>query len=249
MKNALIGYTGFLGQNLMEQMQFAEVYNSKNIERIRGKTFDRIIIAAPSAEKWKVNESLQAKKDDLKNILKLVDILDTVTGTKVLLSTVDVYPIPNKVNEESPIPFNYENGYGTNRLLLETLLKPQHIIRLPAMFGPHLKKNAIYDLAHCKNLEKLDINSEYQFFNVKHLKYIIETSINRGLHLKNIATSPISLKNIIEATGISTANFKASNQAPLYDVHTSRAVYQNIDPTMDELVGFIKAQWNKNGRR
>ena len=35
MKNALIGYTGFIGKNLMSQIKFDSFYNSKNINDIK----------------------------------------------------------------------------------------------------------------------------------------------------------------------------------------------------------------------
>ena len=41
--NALIGYTGFVGMNILQQKPFMFLYNSKNIEEIKGKEFDLIV--------------------------------------------------------------------------------------------------------------------------------------------------------------------------------------------------------------
>ena len=43
--NALIGYTGLVGKNILEQAGFEffdEFYNSSNIQDIKGKSFDII---------------------------------------------------------------------------------------------------------------------------------------------------------------------------------------------------------------
>ena len=43
MKIALIGYTGFVGSNLLNQYEFTACYNSKNIQEIHGKDYDLCI--------------------------------------------------------------------------------------------------------------------------------------------------------------------------------------------------------------
>lgn len=53
-QTALVGYTGkfkfpyqgFVGQNLAQQYSFSHFYNSKNLEEIRGKSFDLVIFTA-----------------------------------------------------------------------------------------------------------------------------------------------------------------------------------------------------------
>lgn len=55
MKSALIGYTGFVGNNLIGQAHFDDLYNSKNIGDACDREYDLLVCAAPSAEKWKAN--------------------------------------------------------------------------------------------------------------------------------------------------------------------------------------------------
>ena len=57
MKIALIGYTGFVGSNLLSQYDFTDRYNSKNIQDIHGKDYDLCICAGGRAPKWIANES------------------------------------------------------------------------------------------------------------------------------------------------------------------------------------------------
>ena len=57
MKRCLIGYTGFVGNNLAEQTEFDFVYNSKNIHEIQGKTFDIVYCAGMPGTKWIANKN------------------------------------------------------------------------------------------------------------------------------------------------------------------------------------------------
>ena len=58
MNKALIGHTGAIGKTLKEQIQFSDLYNSKNIELIIGTENDFTICAAPSAKKWMINKNI-----------------------------------------------------------------------------------------------------------------------------------------------------------------------------------------------
>ncbi len=46
MKTALIGYTGFVGSNLLHDRSFTRRYRSTNIETIAGEHFDLVVCAA-----------------------------------------------------------------------------------------------------------------------------------------------------------------------------------------------------------
>jgi aspartate-semialdehyde dehydrogenase len=45
-KVGLVGYTGFVGSSLIRSMKFTHLYNSKNIEAIKGEEFDTLIFSA-----------------------------------------------------------------------------------------------------------------------------------------------------------------------------------------------------------
>ena len=40
MTNAIVGYTGFVGSNLLQFYKFDHFYNSKNFNEVMNKTFD-----------------------------------------------------------------------------------------------------------------------------------------------------------------------------------------------------------------
>ena len=54
MKNkcALIGYTGFIGSNLLDFNKEIRKFNSKNIHKIKNKEFDIVICAGTSSKIW-----------------------------------------------------------------------------------------------------------------------------------------------------------------------------------------------------
>src|ERR1044071_4968884 len=87
MPSALIGYTGFVGGNLLKQGTFEGRYNSKNVESIAGQTYDLVVVAGTTAEKWKANRNPEA---DGKAIGRLTTALEQVNAARVvLISTVD----------------------------------------------------------------------------------------------------------------------------------------------------------------
>ncbi len=72
MNNALIGYTGFVGGNLLRQSSFAATYNSFSIQELRGKRYDEIWCAGVRAVKWWANSH---PEEDWAGIAPLLDVL------------------------------------------------------------------------------------------------------------------------------------------------------------------------------
>lgn len=149
-RTALIGHTGFVGGELSRQRDFTAVFNSSNIESIRGQTFDRIVCAGVSAVKWLANKE---PKRDWVSIQRLMECLSNVSAADfVLISTIDVYRQTAGLTENDAPSTEGLHAYGLHRLRLESFIAerfPGHaIVRLPALFGTGLKKNALYDLLH-----------------------------------------------------------------------------------------------------
>lgn len=148
MKTALVGYTGFVGSNLMATTTFDGLYNSKNIHEIENETFDLVIYSGVRAEKFLANQHPEA---DLAHIQDAIENIKKIkTKQFVLISTVDVYKNPNGVDELTPIDEDNLHAYGLNRRYLEKWVE-EHIenaliVRLPALYGVNLKKNFLYDL-------------------------------------------------------------------------------------------------------
>lgn len=199
MNNALIGYTGFVGSTLLSQKNnFTDLYRSTNISDIVGKSFDTVVCAGASANKWIANGD---PLTDLDNIKLLCAAIDTITAkTFVLISTVDVYKNPIGVDENTPITLDGLHAYGKNRFLLENFVRSKFenhlIIRLPGLVGTGLKKNIIYDLAHDKNVDTINGNSSYQYYPMDCLATDIDMMLEKKLKLVNLATEPVSTAQI-----------------------------------------------------
>jgi len=220
---ALIGHSGFIGWNLSRQSTFDAMFNSTNIDQLRGEDFDEIVCAAPAAEKWKANADPEG---DAQSIARLETVLgETKARRFILISTVDVYPHPRDVDERTEID---DSGapYGRHRLRLERFVRHRFdavVLRLPGLFGPGLKKNALFDLIHDHQVERIDGRGVFQFYDVGNLTRDIQRCIDHAIPLINVATEPIAIADIArELFGRELA--AGSGEPPLYDVRTVHSV-------------------------
>ena len=147
MKTALVGYTGFVGSNIYEKGCFDYKFNSKNIEEAYGLKPDFLIYAGIRAEKYLANIS---PENDLNTVKVGMENIKKINPQKlVLISTIDVYPTPVNVDEDTEITPQQLQPYGANRYYLEQQVREYFpsalIVRLPGLFGKNIKKNFIYD--------------------------------------------------------------------------------------------------------
>ncbi|MCY9844245.1 pyridine nucleotide transhydrogenase [Vibrio caribbeanicus] len=196
--DALIGYTGFVGSSLSQQRYFDKKYNSSNISKIEGMSFNSIYCCGAPGVKWLANKE---PKKDLKSIELLCAFLETVDCEKfVLISTVDVFQSPDCVDEDSIPVENKLPPYGKHRLHLERFCQEKfdncHIVRLPGLVGDNLKKNPVYDLAHRHNLSNLNGSDQLQFYPIANLNSDIDIAITNELPLVHLTSQPITLKDL-----------------------------------------------------
>lgn len=214
MSSALIGYTGFVGSNLGRQAHFDFLYNSSNITDANCEEFDIVVCAAPSAEKWKANLDPDS---DMKKINGLIeDVKDIRAGCYIQISTVDVYKTPYDVDELSEMDAENLHAYGKHRLVLEDFVchnfKKHLVIRLPALFGPGLKKNFIYDMLNNNCLEMTDMDSAFQFYSLEHLWGDINIALRNSIQTLNITSEPVSAREV--AMGCFGVDFQNKTQKP-----------------------------------
>lgn len=199
MTRALIGYSGFVGGNLLAQQAFDECYNSKNIREISGRGFSEVYCAGAPAVKWLANKE---PENDRRILDELYATLATIDADKfVLISTVDVYPHPIDVDEESPIDKQQCHPYGLHRLQLEEKLAERFdtlVVRLPGLFGPGLKKNVIFDFLNQNNVDQVNPRGVFQFYDLKHLSKDIATALDHQLSVVNISCEPTSVAEVAE---------------------------------------------------
>jgi nucleoside-diphosphate-sugar epimerase len=181
--SALIGYTGFVGGNLARQMHFDEFYNSKNIEDIRQREFDLVVCAGAPGAKWYANEHRDEDFDVIVRLLR--SVREVRAKTFVLISTIDV--------------LNPRDAYGNHRADLEAILRSYRdttTVRLPALFGRALRKNALYDLMTSNRLYDIAPNATYQWHPLRWLGSDLTHIIASGERTINIASEPVTMEDV-----------------------------------------------------
>jgi len=249
--NILVGDTGLVGSTLKESINFDFTFNSKNIDKFNEFNFNgsTIYLSCLPATKWLVNKNI---KNDILNINKIIDILSKQSYKKIILiSTIDVYSdSPIHSNEQYPPNFSDLN-YGSNRLLFEYLTKNileyenLKIFRLPALFCKRIKKNILYDLIHSNNVEKINSNSFFQWYNLENLHKDISYFDDKfpSEQIINLFTEPICTRDIVSLFPHHQNLVSQSEKMINYDYKTkfSETGYlYNKEIIMEDIKKFIK---------
>ncbi|KMO24759.1 hypothetical protein QR79_10720 [Methylobacterium indicum] len=247
MTRALIGYTGFVGSNLRDAGHYDAFYNSANSTEMRGREFDEVVCAGVSAVKWKANREPDA---DWAQISALIENLRQLRVRRfVLISTVDVYQHPIGVTEDDAAD---EQGaaYGVHRAKLERFVAetfPNHaIVRLPALYGPGLRKNAIYDLQHDNMIEAINPGGCFQWYDVSCLHGDLKKIAEGKVKLINIAAEPVRMSEIGDRFFPGKLRpLDPLEAAPRYDMHTRHAPLlggtTRYHYTREQVLGGIEA--------
>lgn len=144
----LIGHTGFVGGALLRQARFAACFNSATIAAIAGQSFGTLVCAAAPGSMLEAN---RAPERDAAQIDGLIAQLSRVQAERfVLISSIAVLADFAGGDDETTQAFQQELAYGRHRRKLEAFVESAFpgslIIRLPALFGPGLRKNFLFDL-------------------------------------------------------------------------------------------------------
>ena len=259
--NCLIGYTGFVGSNILLKSDFEFKYNSKNINDIKNKKFDLLICSSIPADMQLANTN---PEKDLSNIKELLNILSTVKANKaVLISTIAVYPQP-VIYDENNNDFISDSDYGKNRKIAEdekdNIVFSKRYYKFDLEKKRHVfdKNRAIEDKAlDIIRKELFDINetslqftnskSTFQFYNLDNLYSDILKSIEYNIYMLNICSAPISARDLMK--NIFNKEF-ISNDAKLYN-YNMKSIYSDKwendkqylyseKNVYDDLVSFFK---------
>jgi nucleoside-diphosphate-sugar epimerase len=195
--NGLIGYTGFVGSNLLDQLsQPLELFNSTNISEIDNKHFENLYCCGLPGAKWLANRN---SNNDLKNVLDLEIHLNTVTCDNFfLVSSQDCNSTMTSDETFSCLP---PTAYGKNRLSFEGFCTDHftnvYILRIGSLFGKNLKKNVIYDLLNKHYLENIQYDYTLQLYNLDNLLEDFNYMVANDIHLINRFSEPVKLTEII----------------------------------------------------
>lgn len=256
-KSAIIGYSGFVGENITKQITFDDYYSSANIKDIKGKSYDTILSCATKSERWKANTD---EKGDWKAINKLLTNLLSVKAKHfILISTVDVYPNPSNANEDTKISQNLlTQPYGKNRFKMELFVKKHFknytIIRMPQLYGIHLKKNFIYDLIYKNALDFTHKDSMLQFYNLNNFSKDLKKVLKNNIKIVNFSVEPISAGEIAKTCAGMKFNTQTEKPPLIFDVKSKYAkllgskenYFYSKQKTLKEITSFIKIQKSKS---
>jgi hypothetical protein len=240
--NALIGYSGFVGPYLMKSNM--DFYNSKNIQDMKGKHYSRVYCSGLPAEKWKANQNPDA---DRANMIALMDVLSTVSCESfVLISTVDVYNTSFSQCEVPDISLNdyAVHPYGKHRREFEVWCMERFpntfVFRLPALFGHGLKKNALYDMIHCNQVEKLRGHWKFQWYNLEWLDKDIEHHISKDHRVVNLVTPPIELRVVQKLFFPDIRLSYETDSAVHYRIYSRYYYSHDVSDVLTDMAAFIR---------
>jgi hypothetical protein len=256
MSAGLIGYTGFVGATIARQHSFDSLYNSRNIQEIAGKKFDLLVCAGAPGAKWLANKEPERDRASLEALQS--NLSRCKADRLLLISTIDVYPAPEKVDEYSDINIEALQPYGRNRLLLEQFIASQFknsfIVRLPALFGLGLKKNFIFDMLNNNCLDWTHFESLFQFYDLGRIWTDCQLQLDAGLPKANYATAPVMCAEVArKCFGASFAN-KTEKPPVQYDMHTCHATVfggkgkyiADSEAVLNGLSEFVKSERIRN---
>jgi nucleoside-diphosphate-sugar epimerase len=253
---ALIGYTGFVGSNILRQNEFDDLYNSKNINEISGNDYEVVVCAGAPAEKWKINKEPESDIENLNNLKSA--LISAKINKLVLISTVDIYKNPNGADEDTLVETKDLHPYGLHRYELEQFALKNFdttIVRLPGLFGNGIKKNVVFDFLtnNAPFIEQANSESEYQYYNLDNIWKDIKIASDNNLKIINFATEPVSTHDIAkEAFGIEFDNHPEGKPMVRYDFRTkhydlyggSEGYIYNKEQILKSLKEFVH-KWKK----
>lgn len=200
------------------------MYNSKNILEMEGRCYETVYFCGMPATKWLAN--LYPGKD-LENLELIKAVLGTCTiGRLVLVSTIDVYDTKVPGQNEDAEAYSSE-PYGFNRRSLEVWAQdwfPKvHVIRLPALFGIGLKKNALFDLLTQKQGFRPNPLDEFQWYFLDDLWEDISYVIENDIPVINLFSEPIRMKEVLTEF-FPTEGSPSLHAGATYDIRTKYSV-------------------------
>jgi len=194
-RDAILGYTGFVGSNLSEQIPGCDGYNSKNLTAIVGRHYQNVYCCCVPGVKYLANRD---PGSDLANIRRILKVLKSVKCENFFLASSQDCNSTLSSDEKFTVPPPTE--YGKNRLYFENEVRKMfnvYTIRLGCIFGAGLKKNIVYDLLNSHYTENITEDFTLQIYSLKNLKSDFNRLYVSDTHLANIFSEPVWVSEIV----------------------------------------------------
>lgn len=185
MPNAIVGSNGLIGSIFARHLPLADMYNSQNIDHLGQKSYDLVIVTAPSSNRRQADADPQADSSSVDRLIHALAQADI--QRLVLIGTVDSQLYPN-------------SAYGANRLRLERAVKQHahsHVIRLCTLIHSTIKKNILFDLKHNQYLESINPASQLQWYDLNQLINDFNHVLNNDIKDITLVSEPIQNDEII----------------------------------------------------
>ena len=252
--NILIGNTGLIGTTLKKNIKFDFEFNSKDFHTFVTKIPDgehcNLYLSCLPATKWQVNQNILK---DLNNISLIINSIATKSYKNIyLISTIDVYCNSFLKSDENTKPTINTLSYGTNRLLFEKMVEGilnyerLSIYRLPALFNKDIKKNILYDLLNNNNVNLINANSIYQWYNLDYLYGDIifndEHNANSLNHRYNMFSQGVETTRIVNELFPEYSNVVDGKNLVFYDYCTNvdkSGYLYTAEESFDQIKEFV----------
>jgi hypothetical protein len=194
MTSALIGHGGFVASNLQMQAHFDEKVDARAAESLRGRSFDLLVCAEPEGRR-KARADPEAEAAAMR---RLIEALGAISASRVLLvSTVEVFPRPERVDEDAAISPSLPHARLRRELELFCREKlSATVVRLPLAFGPGLSAGVICDLLLGRGLDNIHPDALLQHYPIAHLWRDASMALERRIPELNLACEPIPTREV-----------------------------------------------------
>ena len=242
---AIVGWTGFVGGELLRNIPDVDLYNSSTLQTMANKSYKTVYFAGLPAEKWRINKD---PASDYQNLMNILSILETTKIDKfVLISTVDV--LDCSIEQDETGTAYASHPYGMHRRLMEEWVEKHiadhYIFRLPGLFGTGLKKNVIYDLIHNNLIDSISLSSSFQYYNIENLKNDIDYCIFKKIRLIHLVSPPIQTETIVRLFFPDNVSKCKGTSSVVYNLQTKygRNMYwKSADHLLDDMKYFIQSE-------
>jgi nucleoside-diphosphate-sugar epimerase len=235
----IVGSSGFIGSNLLQNFPNAFEISREILERGCDAEFEMLLIAAPNADKWKINQN---PLDDRTEIDRFAERLNLLKSHHcILFSTVDVYPMEEIVDEQSKTITGL--NYGSNRAHFESLLSGifanLQIRRIGGLFGQGMKKNVIFDALHNSfdQLRNYSPFSTHQYLSVSKSIQIALDQKFQNTTIVNVVGPPIKLEDLLPQC---RPYFNADRPKISYDIRTQHNNNENYFSRSEDVIADVQ---------
>ena len=111
---------------------------------------------------------------------------------------------------------------------------------MPGVYGPYLKKNILFDIKNSNNLDQININSYYQWYNINLIALDIEAANYDDRTIFNLFPEPVSTREIVERFCDKPIGYEGKLMAYNYQTNiTTKRYWYDSETSLKEIGEFL----------